>query len=575
MVIYTSAWPSVPILEESIFSHVFNSKLCTPEQVVYIDGPTGRRFTKANVKHAALSLAHGLRNELHTRIFRGPLLARGDTVMIFSQNNILYPVFVWGIFAAGLRATLAPSTASPTEVQRQWIDSESKVMIVSSSLVHTALDAFKHLDLSPEDALSRIAVYSDDEGVQLPKGFNFTRYEDLSARGLLSKEEPFDGQLSNQTALLCYSSGTSGLPKGVETTHKNLVAQLDMLESIEIPETRFQTMISPVPLYHIYGVVNCLMSPVYQGVPSVIMPRFEITEFLRCIDAYQVARAWAVPPICLALLGHPQLKNYKLSSLKTIISCAAPLPAGVQLMLHKKYNTSGRTVAVTQGYGMTELSPAVLAMSEPEGFEHAGAAGRLLPNLEARLVDDDGRDLPESEESVGELWVRGPTVMNGYLNNASATKDTITADGWLKTGDIVKRDKKGFFTVVDRKKELIKYKGFQVPPAELEGVLLNHPDVADAGVVGVEVDGLELPRAYVVLKKPTKDVAAQRLVAKEIQEWVNPRVGKPKQLRGGVAIILEIPKSPAGKILRRVLKERAAKEVLEASESLRKVAARL
>ena len=218
MVVYTSAWSSVSIVEESIFSHVFNSKLCAPEQIVYIDGPTGRRLTQENVKHAALSLAHGLRNELHTPSFRGPLLSRGDTVMIFSQNSILYPVFMWGIFAAGLRATPASSVATPSEVKAQWIDSGSKVMIVSSSLVHTAWDMFNLLDLSPEVAMSRIIVYSDDENVQLPEAFTFVSYEDLSTRGLLSKEEPFDGRLSNETTLLCYSSGTSGKPKGVEVS---------------------------------------------------------------------------------------------------------------------------------------------------------------------------------------------------------------------------------------------------------------------------------------------------------------------------------------------------------------------
>ena len=219
MVVYTSAWPSVTIVEESIFSHVFDSKLCTPKTVVYIDGPTGRRLTQADVRHAALSLAHGLRNELHIPSFRGPSLSRGDTVMIFSQNNILYPIFMWGIFAAGLRATPAPSTASPNELKEQWVNSESKVMIVSSSLVPAAFGMFKLLNSGPEAALSGMIVYSDGENDQLPEAFKFTRYEDLSTRGLRPKEEPFDGQLSNETALLCYSSGTSGKPKGVEVNH--------------------------------------------------------------------------------------------------------------------------------------------------------------------------------------------------------------------------------------------------------------------------------------------------------------------------------------------------------------------
>jgi 4-coumarate--CoA ligase len=220
-------------------------------------------------------------------------------------------------------------------------------------------------------------------------------------------------------------------------------------------------------------------------------------------------------------------------------------------------------LAVITGYGITELSPAALAMKCSEGFQNVGAAGRLLPNLEARLIDDDGNDLPESEESIGELWIRDPTDMKGYLNNVSDTKETITKDGWLKTSDIAKRDKKGFFRIVDRKKELIKYNVSgravsvsidsnylcrrylkSLEKSELEGILITHPDVADAGVVSVDISGVELPRAYIVLKQPTKEVTAQRLIAKEVQERTKPRVRKPKHLRG-VIVIPEIPKKLA------------------------------
>jgi len=196
-----------------------------------------------------------------------------------------------------------------------------------------------------------------------------------------------------------------------------------------------------------------------------------------------------------------------------------------------------------------------------------GSSGRLIPNLQARLVDENERDVPPGPEIRGELWVRGPNVMKGYLNNPTATKNSITPDGWFKTGDIAVMDEEGFFSIVDRKKELIKYKGFQVPPADLEAVLLSRPDILDAAVIGVESpeEATELPRAYIVTSRNDellKDPKAAAAFAKTIQGWIRTKVAQHKFLRGGVVIIDAIPKSAAGKILRRTLRELAAKEAL-------------
>ncbi|KAF9650313.1 acetyl-CoA synthetase-like protein [Thelephora ganbajun] len=190
-----------------------------------------------------------------------------------------------------------------------------------------------------------------------------------------------------------------------------------------------------------------------------------------------------------------------------MVSSASPLATPIIMGLHK-FNTPKRQLRIIQAFGGAEVTAGALVMLPTEGFPNVGSVGRLIPNMEARLVGDDGNDVPQSENSAGELWLRGPNVMKGYLNNEAATREAITPDGWLKTGDIATRDSKGFFRIVDRKKELIKYKGFQVPPAELEGVLLKHPEVADSGVIGVIIDRLELPRGYITLKKPTTDAAA-------------------------------------------------------------------
>lgn len=266
-------------------------------------------------------------------------------------------------------------------------------------------------------------------------------------------------------------------------------------------------------------------------------------------EQYKITYGLIVPPIIIVLVHSPNLDKYDISSLKRLLAGAAPLSKEVI----KAFNKRLPTVELLQGYGLTETIPAVLM----DVKNRPGWVGKLIATWEARIVDEEGQDMPDGER--GELWVRGPSTMKGYHNKPEATANTF-AGRWLKTGDVVVRDPAdGWFKIVDRIKELIKYKGFQVPPAELEALLLTHPKVLDAGVIGVfdESQATELPRAYIVVKP---DSGEKKVVEKEVQDWVACKVANHKRLRGGVEVIEVIPKSPSGKILRKDLRVRAENE---------------
>jgi acyl-CoA synthetase (AMP-forming)/AMP-acid ligase II len=277
------------------------------------------------------------------------------------------------------------------------------------------------------------------------------------------------------------------------------------------------------------------------GATIVTMPRFDLEQFLSAIQKYRVTLSHIVPPIVLKLAKEPIVSEYDLSSLKTIFSGAAPL--GPEL---SKECMQRIKCGIRQGYGMTETSPVTHSSpADPARMKH-GSVGTAAPNTEVRLVDPaTGAELGPNQE--GEICVRGPQIMKGYLNNLEATARTIDDDKWLHTGDIGYADEDGHFFVVDRVKELIKYKGFQVAPAELEAVLLTHPAIADAAVIPVRDDEAgEVPKAFVVIKQETS--------AEEIMEFVAARVAPHKKIRE-VEFISQIPKSLSGKILRRVLIE--------------------
>jgi acyl-CoA synthetase (AMP-forming)/AMP-acid ligase II len=356
----------------------------------------------------------------------------------------------------------------------------------------------------------------------------------------LAEQVPVD---LDDVVVLPYSSGTTGLSKGVMLTHRNLVSNIEQsLAAITLHDD--DAFVAVLPFFHIYGMQVLMNMGLRAGATIVTMPRFDLEQFLSLHQEHQLTRAFVAPPMVVALAKHPIVDNYDLSALRLIFSGAAPLSAELATECGQRLDCE-----VVQGYGMTELSPVTHAT--PSGMFKPGSVGITIPNTETRIVDPgSGKDLDVDED--GEVWVKGPQVMKGYLNNDKATKATIDDDGWLHTGDIGHVDADGHLYVVDRLKELIKYKGFQVPPAELEALLLTHPQVADAAVIGIPDDEAgEIPAAYVVLKD------GQDVSAADIQAFVAGKVASYKQVRQ-VTFLDAIPKSASGKILRRVLRDQAA-----------------
>jgi 4-coumarate--CoA ligase len=290
----------------------------------------------------------------------------------------------------------------------------------------------------------------------------------------------------------------------------------------------------------------------YSGYTMVVMPKFELEGFCRLVQEYKITMGYIVPPIILQLAKNPVVDKYDLSSLKMVNSGAAPLTKELVEEFYARLK-----VPVKQGYGLSETSPTTHNQPWDRWRSTIGSVGTLLANQTAKYMNEKDEEVAVGE--VGELWIKGPNVFQGYLNNAAGTANALTEDGYFKTGDVGYQDKDGNFYITDRVKELIKYSGFQVPPAELEGLLLSHPKIADVAVTGVysKERQTELPRAYVVLKEGEKE---DRAAAEDISSWLQERVASHKRLRGGVKFMKEIPKSASGKILRRVLRDQAKEE---------------
>ena len=415
-----------------------------------------------------------------------------------------------------------------TELAHQLTDSAARFLLTVPAFAETAVEA------ASRTGLDEVFVLGETEGA--------TPFAELLGDPADVPEVEIDP--GSDLAVLPYSSGTTGLPKGVMLTHRNLVANLEQIQAA-FPIEPDDALIGVLPFFHIYGMTVIMNQGLRAGATIVTMPRFDLDQFLELIEERSVTRAYVVPPIALALAKHPAVEGRDLGSLEVIMSGAAALGSELAEAVAKRIECK-----VIQGYGLTETSP-VTHVIRIGGENRPGSIGQPLPGTECRLVDPETRSDAEPDER-GELWIRGPQVMDGYLNNEEATAATIDSDGWLHTGDIAVVDSDGFFEIVDRLKELIKYKGYQVAPAELEALLITHDEVADVAVIGIpDEEAGELPKAFVV-KAPDAEITAE-----ELQDFVRERVASYKQVRA-IDFIDEIPKSASGKILRRFLRDGTA-----------------
>lgn len=512
-IIHTSPLPDVDIPDVPITAFVLRKAEAMPDAVAITDGGS-TSYTFAQLSDAVRRMAGGLK----ARGF-GP----GSVLGIMAPNVPEYAIAFHAVAVAGGTVTTINPTYGAEEVRFQLQDAGASLLLTVPMFLPVAAEAMEGT------SVTELYVMGEAEGAT-PMASLF---------GDPIEQVPVDP--ANDVVVLPYSSGTTGLPKGVMLTHRNLVANICQMEHM-ISYEEGEIGLAALPFFHIYGMQVLMNGLLANGVTVVTMPRFDMDDALGLVQRLKVTRFFAVPPMVLGLAKLPQVADFDLSSLKQIFSGAAPLGAELAEEAASRVGCE-----VVQGYGMTELSP--VSHGTVEGQSRPGTSGVAISNVESRIVDpESGEDQPVGER--GELWVRGPMVMKGYLNNDQATADTIDADGWLHTGDVAIIDEDGHYSIVDRIKELIKYNGFQVPPAELEGLLITHPAVADVAVIGVPDDAVgELPKAFVAL------APGATLELDEVQAFVSEHFVSYKQIRL-LEIIDTIPKSASGKILRRELRDR-------------------
>ncbi|XP_071494141.1 uncharacterized protein [Diadema antillarum] len=525
MAIVKSSYDDVSIpTGMSVIDFVFEKFDEYGDTAAVVDGLSGRSYTYAQVK----LFSHRIASALCRQGYR-----KGDVFGIMSPNIPEFVLMLCGIGRMGGVVSGVNPLYTADELVRQMEAAGAQMIITVPPFAEKVLEAKSRLP-----RVKAVYVFGEADGCQ--------PFEDLLADD--GSAFPTLAPSLDDLFALPFSSGTTGVPKGVVMTNKMIIWNITQLESNPeiLDDAPGENMLALLPYFHCYGLVVIMLHGLRCGTRQICMSRFEPEAFLKIMQDYEINVAYLVPPIMLFLAKHPLVEKYDLSSLRMVTSGAAPLGGDIAAALKSRTGVK----CIRQGFGMTELGPVSHVL--PKSVDVPSSVGLLLPNTEAKIVDIQTGELLGAGQD-GELCIRGPQVMGGYLENPEATANTIDEDGFLHTGDIGHYDDRELFYIVDRLKELVKYKGYQVPPAELEALLLTHPKISDAAVIGVpDEEAGELPKAYIVR-------VGEELTESDVVEFVAGKVAPYKKLRGGVEFVATIPKSASGKILRRILKGGAVK----------------
>ncbi|RSL82691.1 hypothetical protein CEP51_005000 [Fusarium floridanum] len=567
MVFHPPGWvPELPIappdsipIAEFMSNESYGRRPLSESRHPFTCGITGRTYSATELFQRSEYVARSLAKRLGWEVNQGT--AWDKVLAIFSLNTVDFITAIYGVHRLSGIVTPVNAASSAAELANQLKSSGARALVTCAALAETALKAAQSACIPEENIF-----FFDIPGMEISSQLTQRTIESLIKQGSnLPELDPLrwvPGQGARQPAFLCYSSGTSGLPKAVMISHANVIANvLQHVTYDSVGRARkgveTQAVSGFLPFSHIYGLVIACHTSTWRGDQVIVLPKFEFKAFLESIQRFKIRQLLLVPPIIIRMLqSKDTCAKYDLSSVKFLYSGAAPLAEETMQELKSIY--PGWTLG--QAYGMTETATVVSSPSEHDIFMKA--SGSLLPGTKAKIVDAAGNEITGYDCS-GELLVQAPSVVLGYLHNEKATAETFVfdADGrWIRTGD------EALFTlapsgneqlvIVDRIKELIKVKGHQVAPAELEAHILSHPAVSDCAVIQVP-DGRsgEVPKAFVV-RSPNAEAVAQEELVQDITNFVAAHKAPYKQLKGGVEFLDSIPKSPSGKILRRVLRDR-------------------
>ncbi|XXG45061.1 hypothetical protein AAC387_Pa02g0245 [Persea americana] len=502
--------PSLPLSAASYATSLLPTPL--PSNPTLIDAVSGLSISYSDFLHCVQNLSSNLKTLI-------PTLSKGQIAFVISPPSLHIPILYYSLLSLGVVISPSNPISTPSEIKRQIHLSKPSIFFATSSTVGSL----------PSDLPSPPIILDSNRFVDL-----MTRVSSEPARSL----EPV---WQSDPAAILYSSGTTGRVKGVLLTHRNLIAVLAGLHAWRVEREKAAVSVFTVPLFHVFGFV-AVVGVVAGGNTAVLMERFEFEGMLRAVERYRATTMPVSPPLVVAMAKSAEVENYDLRSLEAVGCGGAPLGKEVA----ERFKARFPNVEIMQGYGLTESTGGATRTIGPDESQHYGSAGRLAENMEAKIVDPDtGEALRPGQK--GELWLRGPSIMHGYIGDDEATASTLDSEGWLKTGDLCYFDRDGFLFVVDRLKELIKYKAYQVPPAELEQLLQSHQEIADAAVIPYpDEEAGQIPMAYVVRK------AGSTLTAAQVMDFIAKQVAPYKKIRR-VVFTNSIPKSAAGKILRREL----------------------